>query len=62
MTSQLTSSRSRDGRGGSGRACINQYELGKTLGVGSYGLVKKCTDLETFKVYAVKIIPRKQFK
>ena len=59
MTSQLTSSRSLDGKG---RARINQYELYETLGKGSYGLVKTCTDIDTLQVYAVKIIPRCQYK
>ena len=56
MTNRLTSSKSADGRG---RTQINQYELGETLGVGKYGVVKVCTDLATMETYAVKIIPRK---
>ena len=60
LTKQLTSSRSHEGRGG--RSRINQYELGERLGQGSYGTVRTSTDLDSMKVYAVKIIPRRQFR
>ena len=46
---------------GRGLLRINQYELYETIGVGSYGVVKKCTDMDTLKTYAVKVIPRKQY-
>lgn len=35
--------------------------MGATLGVGSYGTVKKCLDQNTGKSYAVKIIPKSRF-
>jgi len=41
-TSQLTSSRTADGK-----ARINQYQFGPTLGMGNYGKVKQCTNLRT---------------
>ena len=41
---------------------INQYKLGVTLGIGSYGKVKSCIDKNNDKTFAVKIIPRSQFK
>ena len=33
-----------------------------TVGVGSFGKVKKCINTETRQIYAVKIIPRNQYK
>ena len=41
---------------------LNQYRIGAVLGLGSYGKVKSCTDQDTGVTYAVKIIPRSQFK
>ena len=53
-TTTLKSARSVDGA-----QMINQYQLGETIGRGSYGHVKLCSDLNTDKTYAVKIIHRK---
>ena len=53
-TTMLKSARSADGA-----RMINQYQLGETIGRGSYGVVKLCTDLNTDQTYAVKIIRRK---
>jgi serine/threonine protein kinase len=37
---------------------IGNFIFGSTLGIGSFSLVKKCTDKTTSAVYAVKIIPK----
>ena len=41
---------------------INQYILLETLGIGSYGKVKKCRDSKTQELYAMKIIRRSRVK
>ena len=41
---------------------INQYVLLETLGVGSYGKVKKCRDSKNQELYAMKIIRRSKVK
>lgn len=41
---------------------IAQYELGKTLGAGSYAKVKYCTDTDTGDVFAVKIFNKSLLK
>lgn len=50
-TSRVTSSRS---PGNVKR--INQYNMVRTLGAGSYGKVKLCEDARTFRLFAMKII------
>ncbi|KAJ9442673.1 CBL-interacting serine/threonine-protein kinase 23 [Diplonema papillatum] len=39
---------------------IGKYELGKTLGSGTFSKVKEGTDVETGKKYAVKIVDKQQ--
>lgn len=39
---------------------IGKYELGKTLGKGSFSKVQQCKDPETGKEYAIKIIDKAQ--
>ena len=41
---------------------INQYVMMETLGVGSYGKVKKCRDTKTQELFAMKIIKRSKVK
>jgi len=41
---------------------IKQYELGRTLGKGSYAKVKMCTDLTNGKVYAIKVFNKSLLK
>ena len=53
VTSQLSSRKS-----GGGKKMINQYQLLATVGIGSYGKVKKCLNTESGKIFAVKIIAR----
>ena len=53
VTSQLSSRKS-----GGGKKMINQYQLLATVGIGSYGKVKKCLDTVSGKIFAVKIIAR----
>ena len=36
--------------------------MSNTVGIGSFGKVKKCMNTETGQIYAVKIIPRNQYK
>ena len=42
----------------SGEANLNQYAIGKKLGVGSFGKVKLCLSLETEKQFAIKIFKK----
>ncbi|CAM8932834.1 unnamed protein product [Rhodiola kirilowii] len=37
-----------------------KYELGRTLGEGNFGKVKYATDLETGKVFAVKVLEKER--
>lgn len=39
-----------------------EYQLGKILGSGSYGVVRECVHKKTKEVYAVKIMRRKKHK
>ena len=41
---------------------VNQYELDRLLGSGTFGKVFSCIDTNDGKTYAVKVIPRNQFK
>ena len=41
---------------------INQYIMLETLGIGSYGKVKKCRNTNNQELYAMKIIKRSKVK
>ena len=41
---------------------INQYVIMDTLGIGSYGKVKKCRDSNNQELFAMKIIKRSKVK
>lgn len=36
-----------------------QYKVGKTLGAGSYSVVKECVHIETGRYYAAKVINKR---
>lgn len=41
---------------------INQYVMMGTLGIGSYGKVKKCRDVDKQELFAMKIIKRSRVR
>ena len=56
MTSSVSSQKSYNGKK------INQYNLTKVVGSGSYGTVYLCKNIEEEKFYAMKIIKRYKLK
>lgn len=41
---------------------INQYVMMDTLGIGSYGKVKKCRDINKSELFACKVIKRNKVR
>lgn len=53
----MTSQTSQDGSKPAVQAC--RYKTGKTLGAGSYSVVKECVHIDTGRYYAAKVINKR---